>query len=304
MSKFTLDWKDYPKNLAEYFRQEKDFVDVTLSCGNNHQIKAHKVILSSGSIFFKDVLSKALHPEPFIFLDGVSRSNLKNIIEFIYTGETSIEESDIDTFFKTASRLQINGIDIDSYKAIIEELEDTSEPGDVRTIDSEHMNPLKIETFEKEAKGLENLGESASSDDFNEDIIDTYQTIEDNVDSITKLEEILRNVDNVWECIVCGKTDHRRCRVQKHAEIHLQGVSHSCSFCDKKAKTTTALRKHINYEHSAKIYFCDICGKKDMTLVQSKDHMRSHKSDFSCKICEKSGLTWVQRKKHMQYHKT
>ena len=50
---------------------DKDFLDVTLACDDGQQIKAHKVVLSSCSSFFKNILLKNPHPSPLIYLKGV-----------------------------------------------------------------------------------------------------------------------------------------------------------------------------------------------------------------------------------------
>lgn len=54
-NKFCLSWNDYESSLSVAFRdlrEEKEFFDVTLAC-ENEQIEAHKVILSSCSLFFR-----------------------------------------------------------------------------------------------------------------------------------------------------------------------------------------------------------------------------------------------------------
>ena len=58
-----LSWNDFERNFSVAFqdlRKENDFFDVTLACKDG-QLEAHKVILSSCSAFFKEILKKNKH---------------------------------------------------------------------------------------------------------------------------------------------------------------------------------------------------------------------------------------------------
>ena len=66
--KFCLRWNDFENNISNSFRElrdDKDFFDVTLAC-DDHQLQAHKIIVSACSPFFKSVLKKNPHPHPLI----------------------------------------------------------------------------------------------------------------------------------------------------------------------------------------------------------------------------------------------
>ena len=55
---FCLRWNNYQTNITaefEVLREGQHFVDVTLAC-DGHQLKAHKVVLSACSPYFKDLL--------------------------------------------------------------------------------------------------------------------------------------------------------------------------------------------------------------------------------------------------------
>jgi len=57
--KYSLKWNDFTVNVASTFRDlhsRHDFVDVTLACADGSTLEAHKVILSSVSTYFRDIL--------------------------------------------------------------------------------------------------------------------------------------------------------------------------------------------------------------------------------------------------------
>ena len=61
--KYSLKWNDFTVNVASTFRDlhsRHDFVDVTLACADGSTLEAHKVILSSVSSYFRDILKVSI----------------------------------------------------------------------------------------------------------------------------------------------------------------------------------------------------------------------------------------------------
>lgn len=57
-SQYSMRWKDFPSHFSGEFkslRNDEQFVDVTLCCDDQF-IKAHKIILSACSTYFKKIL--------------------------------------------------------------------------------------------------------------------------------------------------------------------------------------------------------------------------------------------------------
>ena len=96
--KLCLKWNDFPDIVQTSFAQlraDTDFTDVTLAC-EDQSIKAHKVVLSACSPFFKKLLKTHSHPQPLIYMKGVKASSLTAIIDFLYLGEASVFQEDVD----------------------------------------------------------------------------------------------------------------------------------------------------------------------------------------------------------------
>ena len=86
-------------------RQQADFSDVTLVSGDGLQrFEAHKVILASGSDFFKTLLSDNSNPHPLIYLRGVKAKQLEILLEYIYQGEVNILQEKLEEFFPFGNR--------------------------------------------------------------------------------------------------------------------------------------------------------------------------------------------------------
>ena len=90
-----LKWDKFDENVKQSFTEFQDkgyFFDVTLAC-EDKEVKAHKLILSACSPFFKRLLLKKhvtnnLHP--VIYLRGVKADQLDAVLAVIYQGEVSI----------------------------------------------------------------------------------------------------------------------------------------------------------------------------------------------------------------------
>ena len=110
--KFCLKWNDFQNNISKAFKElkdDEDFFDVTLACEGN-SLKAHKVILSACSPFFKSVLKLNKHAHPLIYLKGVKYEEMCSVIDFMYYGEVSVAQVDLTSFLLVAEELQVRGL--------------------------------------------------------------------------------------------------------------------------------------------------------------------------------------------------
>jgi len=116
---FCLRWNDFADNVSGAFKElraESDFFDVTLACSDSGSktLQAHKVILSACSNFFKATFRQQSnankHPNPYIYLRGVTYSDLVSILDFIYNGEVNVAQEELNSFLAVAEELQIKGL--------------------------------------------------------------------------------------------------------------------------------------------------------------------------------------------------
>ena len=113
MEVLNLTWDVYTENSCNTIRNlysDTTFTDVTLLTEDDQQISAHKVVLASGSCFFRRILMKNSHQNPLIYLKGIKFNDLKSIVRFIYLGETEINRNEVESFMRTGNDLQITGL--------------------------------------------------------------------------------------------------------------------------------------------------------------------------------------------------
>ena len=113
MEAYNICWDKFKVSTSDAFQnliKDTDFTDVTLACEDGKQIKAHKVILSACSQFFKDILIRNPHTHPLIYLKGINYSCLRYLMNFIYLGETEVKQDDLDRFISSSKDLKIEGL--------------------------------------------------------------------------------------------------------------------------------------------------------------------------------------------------
>ncbi len=111
--KFCLRWNDFESNVSSSFarlRDDADFFDVTLASEDDRQIRAHRVILAACSPFFRRVLRANPHERPLLYLKGVRHSQLVSVLDFMYHGEVSVAQDDLNAFLAAAEDLSVKGL--------------------------------------------------------------------------------------------------------------------------------------------------------------------------------------------------
>ena len=111
--KFNLSWNDFDKGAGNTFKEllgQTDFVDVTLVSDDLQQIKAHKVILSACSSIFKKMLQQKPQQQPIIYLTGVAYKEMQSLVNFMYLGQTEVDQDDLNLFMEVAARFDVKGL--------------------------------------------------------------------------------------------------------------------------------------------------------------------------------------------------
>lgn len=115
-----LRWNDFESILSRSFcemRDESDFFDVRIACFDDKSvmktIPAHRVVLSACSPVFKELLRAIGTGDskgPLIFLRGISYHEIEAVLEFMYNGQTKVQQTELDAFLAAAEELKIKGL--------------------------------------------------------------------------------------------------------------------------------------------------------------------------------------------------
>lgn len=138
VAKFT----DYSANISTAFNdllKQNDLVDVTL-VAEDYMFNAHRLVLSALSPYFRRIFTQMpVNQQAFgkyqhlfmhifllkkktlyfffairslsVFLTGVSKQSLDDLLQYIYNGHVNIKEDNSETFLKTAEAFGIKGFE-------------------------------------------------------------------------------------------------------------------------------------------------------------------------------------------------
>ena len=106
----SVNWEHYSQTIQSCFDNafsDKTYTDVTLVSEDMKNFGSHRVILSSSSKTFQDILKMSTHSHPMIFLKGFNSSDISNILKFIYKGQVELPTKDLNSFVEKAQELKL-----------------------------------------------------------------------------------------------------------------------------------------------------------------------------------------------------
>lgn len=110
---YCLRWNNHKTNLltvfSESFRNE-DFTDVTLACEGGSVIKCHKMVLAACSSYFQNLFSDLPCSHPVVVLKDIRYSEIQAILEYMYKGEVSITQEEVEPLLRVAEALKVKGL--------------------------------------------------------------------------------------------------------------------------------------------------------------------------------------------------
>ena len=249
--KLCLQWNDFPENIKTAFantREDKDFKDVTLVCEDGQQVEAHKVVLTSSSPFFQNMLGRNKHPNLMIYMRGMKYHDLFAILDFVYRGEANIFQENLDSFLTIAEELQLKGLMGNTAGERVEAVEMAKtfpNPHSSTALETETMNlktSFNKETFSNNIIRAEDNSAVAIPSSYFGDL--------NQLEAIVKsmMEKSENNYANgrqkAHRCKVCGKEDIGS-HIKDHIEAnHIEGIVLPCNLCGKTFRSRNALRRH------------------------------------------------------------
>ena len=223
---FRLSWEEFDISAGNSYKElfeEQLFTNVTLACDDGKQIKAHKVILSSSSGFFKRILTKNPHDHPLIYLKGFDFSELEKIIQFLYQGCAEVRQANLNRFLEAARELEIKGLMNHTFvkeEKKTEPVNDWSE----ENVESEVVpytlaHPNSVKQFEFPV---------AKEDNYFEEVSDIKPSSDKELHPCNKCERQFTSRSGLWL--------HKQ-------KVH-EGITHKCDLCESVFSQQTHLKRH------------------------------------------------------------
>ena len=257
----TLEWKAFEPTINNAFQNlytDESLTDVTLASEGNKQVLAHKVVISSCSSFFKNIIGMNKNSHPLIYLQGVSYDDIVLLKRFMYLGKASVAEENVNRFV-TLSKIFLN-----------------KSP---REIKEERVSSANLDVWYKH---------------FPPGITDSISNSENlEIDQINSVENVYACTHCSFKAV--KKLDlkiHLRSNHKESKSNRCETVS--CIHCSFKAASKFDLKIHLRTKHketklsSAEAISCIHCLFKATNKFNLKTHMRTEHTDskLSCNHCD------------------
>ena len=210
--KFNLTWNTYDDQLKEMMKnimESSDFKDVTLISDDKKKFKAHKVILSSCSPLFKNILGDMHAKDSVIYLRGIYSVELESLLQFMYLGQATLYQERMQEFLDSAKTLELKEI---GYDVMDDDTFDTK---------------TKYETYIERS--------DQSNNETKNPIFDS--NFKNSISSI-------KNETSRYTCTICGKDFYNASTCKRHVKTVHDGVNYPCDNCGKVLTQIGHLNKH------------------------------------------------------------
>ena len=236
--KFCLKWNDFQTNVSNTFRKLRtsdNFYDVTLVSDDQQQISAHKVVLSSSSEYFRNVLTSNKHAHPMLCLNGVNKGDLEKILDFIYNGEIQIYQDQLDQFLDIAQRFQLEGLLQGKQK---------NEPEPEQLEEDNVFTENNAMDIIPETKTRRNIVKTQNEKKLIAVEGSNFANVEELDQAVNEMIERVEGEGQQRRCKHCGKISRDIGAAREHAETHIEGLSFPCQNCEKTFRSRHSLRVH------------------------------------------------------------
>ena len=262
-TKFQVDKIEFEQERTKVFQsllKNLSLTDVTLVNDEDLEINAHKLILSSVSPVLRKIFERRPRDQPLLFLRGVKSEHLRALIDYIYTGEASIDVSDLNDFIQVGKDLKIVGLtDDDEEEDISAKQEDQA-----KDIVLEESSQNIIETFKGEPiiENESTLSRKAPGE---------LRTLPNSLETIPEIDQVLvasararmlteeyfnvyeRKKNSlmvqvkglIWKCKRCPQ-EMKKHHLKEHVTIHMDGeFSYTCRYCGGHFNKCRTFQRHL-----------------------------------------------------------
>ena len=290
-SKLNMKWDSFASHLTTWmtdlYLYEEKSSDVTIICGDRKKLRAHSFVLKACSPIFQTILEDS----NTVFFRGVHYEAMKSLIQFMYLGQTAVDDEKLPEFFELAQELQVKELGDNN---------DLSKSVNHENIRNNQKRDNTKDAIDKEVSGKAIDHEAGRQiEDSNEAQIEEPAQIgiknensEFDVFSCSvafDTEDIITDADHMFE----QDFEHEQSLLRNHEEESINSAEnfeqnflqfptkyeqtkeerkYPCGECDYEALRAGNLKLHVQAIHRGIKYKCDKCDK----YYSRKDYLSNH----------------------------
>ena len=261
---YTISWDTFGAHLTETAKrlyETKISADVTLISDDLTEFPTHKFILCAGSNILYQLFSKT--DASNLYLKGIHDQQLEAILQYLYLGQTTVNEGNLKEFLNVAKDLEIKDLDnpLDSrYDSFNEE---PIQP--VNHIKVEMSSEEQIDNFKVTTKDSDGKFKCAECDL-------SYNRKNNLNQHIGKVHKGI-----TYSCMHCNKEYNQK----SHLKRHVLGTHEkqkltllSCEKCERTFNQRDHLLRHIKNTHNKDEQPKIPCGYCERMFILSSDLKR------------------------------
>ena len=180
-----------------------------------------------------------------LYLSGIHSTNLSLILDYIYQGEVQIYQEHLDSFLKVAQKLRIQGLINDTKGSTTTNVK--QEENEDLSLSSTEVPFTAQDTEDSEYDEIKEVGARRKNHPRPERTV--VVTVDDNSAAEEAIQGNLGREDGVYCCRVCNYSNNDKTKVTRHIETHIEGLSYSCSDCQKIFRSRHSLNTHKSFYH-------------------------------------------------------
>ena len=264
----SFKWSGFTEYCTSWMSREDnmDFCDVTLVCDEGEKLFAHQIILVNSSSVLRSILNSNRNPSPFIYMRGVKFDNLSSLIDFIYKGETSVVQEDLQQFLDLAENLNIKGLHDQSNprKNYVSSFHNSNQEKEIKNIDEDLFsivsksakNSFRKEFQESTGNELENTDDEPKSTGDEVESLELLYPAEETIVTTTAFSELEKEHD--MPKVRKNESRHPKCMFDT-----LGNPLFSCSLdvTNVETQSLSLIKIHGKSENPrrGKTYYCIVC---------------------------------------------
>lgn len=202
---YSLRWNNHQNHILQSFDQllqQNSLVDVTLVC-SDRSLRAHKVVLSACSPFFEKVFNDTPCKHPVIVLKDFRGWLVQAIVDFMYRGEISVPQEQLNQLIQAGESLQIRGLIGAVPQSALSQSQTTESDLENSFRDSRETACLSPMPRRKQARPRRRSGDLELPQDLTNGLVITKREHEDpktDSDDDDELNEITKRVRHNGSC--------------------------------------------------------------------------------------------------------
>ena len=288
-------------NIGSQLFSDSDFSDVTLVCGDNQHLPAHRAVLCASSSFLRQLLYDSQQQRTFLCLASVPYEDMRSLLEVIYLGSCTLPRDRLDAVIALAAGLGVTlGEGVPKEEAPLRSPSLLPVPSVLEHISiSAHIPPLKIgssymeevmqQEQEEQQKVLKKEQEEVMVED-QEKVWDGVQKKE-----LVDWQQEQQGVNGIQpqlgasgprarfycskpDCLYSSKNSfnvkrHQTKQNKNRSCPMLEQKYQYCTFCGK-TFCQKALYRHLARYKCPNLFNCSVCGLKFRKELLVSNHMK------------------------------